>query len=240
MTLGNRIRALRTAKDLSQPEMATLVGIEQSYLSKLENDKSIPSNEMFRQILSALKISLADFIEPIDLASEGQKLKQIPDVESYLNQKQQAHSQMRFKFLYTSCLMIVLSAAFFYAGFTKQIFTEEIYVYESEGVVLPGESQHVFSRWRFLIDESGEDFKQRLESKRLEMEQRRDFHTLHLEDYTGEFFREEVEGGTRFYFLDKTTEKPKLINGILQILAVMLLVAGVMGFVLERRISSMD
>ncbi|MBM7071474.1 helix-turn-helix transcriptional regulator [Shewanella sp. 202IG2-18] len=44
MTFGQIIKSFRTEKGLSQPEFAEQVGIEQSYLSKLENDKSLPSN----------------------------------------------------------------------------------------------------------------------------------------------------------------------------------------------------
>ena len=53
-TLGQQLKQLRNNKKLSQPEFAQQVGIEQSYLSKLENDKSIPSNEIFRALLILL------------------------------------------------------------------------------------------------------------------------------------------------------------------------------------------
>ena len=51
MTLGEQLKKLRNAKDLSQPDLANIAGIEQSYLSKLENDKSIPSNDISRKLL---------------------------------------------------------------------------------------------------------------------------------------------------------------------------------------------
>jgi transcriptional regulator with XRE-family HTH domain len=38
MTLGEQLKKLRNEKALSQPDLADLTGIEQSYLSKLEND----------------------------------------------------------------------------------------------------------------------------------------------------------------------------------------------------------
>ena len=58
MTLGEQLKKLRNAKALSQPDLANLAGIEQSYLSKLENDKSMPSNEIFRKLLAAFNLSL--------------------------------------------------------------------------------------------------------------------------------------------------------------------------------------
>ena len=60
-TLGQQVKQLRNNKKLSQPEFAQQVGIEQSYLSKLENDKSIPSNEIFRALLIALDLSIDEF-----------------------------------------------------------------------------------------------------------------------------------------------------------------------------------
>lgn len=40
MTFADKIRSLRLALDLTQPELADAIGIEQSYLSKLETGKS--------------------------------------------------------------------------------------------------------------------------------------------------------------------------------------------------------
>ncbi|MGB9107189.1 MAG: helix-turn-helix domain-containing protein [Telluria sp.] len=58
MNFGERLKQLRTEKGLTQPQFAQVAGIEQSYLSKLENDKSVPSAEMFTTMLAGLgKIS---------------------------------------------------------------------------------------------------------------------------------------------------------------------------------------
>ena len=45
MTLGEQLKRIRVNKGLSQPELAELSTIEQSYLSKLENDKKIFLND---------------------------------------------------------------------------------------------------------------------------------------------------------------------------------------------------
>ncbi|WP_229381076.1 helix-turn-helix domain-containing protein [Shewanella psychropiezotolerans] len=47
MTLGQQLKQFRIDRGFSQPELAELAGIEQSYLSKLENDKSVLSNMSF-------------------------------------------------------------------------------------------------------------------------------------------------------------------------------------------------
>lgn len=65
MTLDEQLKKLRAEKSPSQPELAELAGIEQSYLSKLENDKSLPSNEVLRKLLKAFSLSVAQLLEPL-------------------------------------------------------------------------------------------------------------------------------------------------------------------------------
>jgi transcriptional regulator with XRE-family HTH domain len=77
MTLGEQLKKLRADKGVSQPELAELAGIEQSYLSKLENDKSLPSNEVFRKLLNAFSLSVVQLLEPFD--SHYNKKKSIGD-----------------------------------------------------------------------------------------------------------------------------------------------------------------
>lgn len=73
-TLGQQLKQLRNDKKLSQPEFAQQVGIEQSYLSKLENDKSIPSNEIFRALLIALDLSIDEFMKPLTYSHDKTRL----------------------------------------------------------------------------------------------------------------------------------------------------------------------
>ncbi|NQY64150.1 MAG: helix-turn-helix transcriptional regulator [Alteromonadaceae bacterium] len=80
MNFGEQFKKLRNELGLSQPQLSELTGIEQSYLSKLENDKSVPSNEIFRSLLSAYKIDLNQFLSDFDLKRDRELLSQIPDV----------------------------------------------------------------------------------------------------------------------------------------------------------------
>ena len=58
MTFGERIRQLRKAKNLNQSELADKVGINFTYLSKIENDKvassEFPSEETIKKLAKAL------------------------------------------------------------------------------------------------------------------------------------------------------------------------------------------
>lgn len=87
MTLGQQIKTLRVEKNLSQPELANAIGIEQSYLSKLENDKSTPSNDIFRKLLVGLDISIEELIKPMNSAYIKSHLIQIPDIDNWYRAK---------------------------------------------------------------------------------------------------------------------------------------------------------
>src|SRR5205814_10266266 len=58
MTFGERIRQLRKAKNLHQNELAAKVGINFTYLSKIENDKletgDFPSEDTIKKLAKAL------------------------------------------------------------------------------------------------------------------------------------------------------------------------------------------
>jgi transcriptional regulator with XRE-family HTH domain len=92
MTLGKKIRTLRAEHNLSQPELAEKIGIEQSYLSKLENAKSIPSNDIFNNMLLAFSLSLEQFVSGFSQGTELERLRQIPDVDHYFS-SQKSHNQ---------------------------------------------------------------------------------------------------------------------------------------------------
>ncbi len=86
MTFGERIRELRKANDLSQRDLADKVGINFTYLSKIENGKldfaQFPSEETIRNLAQALG---ADEDELLLLAQKipdaiRQKVMRRPDV----------------------------------------------------------------------------------------------------------------------------------------------------------------
>lgn len=60
MRFGDFIRDKRIASGWTQPEAASKIGIEQSYLSKLENGRSIPSSEVYAKICRAYAIDAQD------------------------------------------------------------------------------------------------------------------------------------------------------------------------------------
>lgn len=73
MSIGNRLRHWRQVRQLTQPELAERAGIEQSYLSKLENHRSIPSDAVLERLADALAIDTSSLLE----ASETQSMRPI-------------------------------------------------------------------------------------------------------------------------------------------------------------------
>jgi len=69
MTLGEKIRQLRKQKKLTQRQLAEMVQIDFTYLSKIENDRLdyTPSVKTLHQLAKALD---ADELELLDLAQK--------------------------------------------------------------------------------------------------------------------------------------------------------------------------
>ena len=60
MRFGDYIRDRRRELEWTQPDAAEKIGIEQSYLSKLESGKSYPSEDVFAALKATYKIDMDD------------------------------------------------------------------------------------------------------------------------------------------------------------------------------------
>ncbi len=58
MSFNENLRTLRLTRGLTQPALAEKAGIEQSYLSKLENGRSRPSEDVLGRLAQALEVKL--------------------------------------------------------------------------------------------------------------------------------------------------------------------------------------
>jgi len=238
MTLGEQFKKIRAEKGLSQPELAELANIEQSYLSKLENDKSLPSSEVLRKLLKAFKVTLVELIAPLEKTYIKSNLLVISDIEQLYQQASTRQLNQQRNILYAASALIVIAVTLFYIGYSKQVFNETLYEYRSDGVVLAGEPSNIFADWSSLID-SSDPKKHRIEmrKKKVLMTQRRDM-LVHLSrENKGGFFEMSVKGGSRLFerVEHMTVQEPRAINAWLQVLGVLFFVSAIMGFVLERK-----
>lgn len=238
-TLGEQFKKIRAEKGLSQPELAELAGIEQSYLSKLENDKSLPSSEVLRKLLNAFKLTLAELIAPLDKSYIKSNLLAINDIDQLYQQVSTKQLNQQRNMLYLASSLIVIAVTLFYIGYAKQVFNEILYEYRSDGVVLAGEPSDVFWKWRELIDIKDRNEKdEKMRQLKVVMAQRSDVLVKLIPENKGYYFEEGVEGGIRLFTKSKhdlPIVEPRAINAWLQVLGVLLFVSGVMGFILERR-----
>lgn len=71
MDIGVRLQAVRKGKNLSQRELAKRVGVTNSTISLIEQNKVSPSISSLKKVLDGIPISLADFFT-MDLADTGE------------------------------------------------------------------------------------------------------------------------------------------------------------------------
>jgi transcriptional regulator with XRE-family HTH domain len=63
VNIGNRIKKFRKTNSLTIKQLAEKVGVSQSYISQLENDKVNPSLGTLKKIANALDINMIDFFD---------------------------------------------------------------------------------------------------------------------------------------------------------------------------------
>jgi len=71
MDIGIRLQSVRKGKGLSQRELAKRVGVTNSTISLIEQNKVSPSISSLKKVLDGIPISLADFFT-LDLPTQGQ------------------------------------------------------------------------------------------------------------------------------------------------------------------------
>ncbi len=59
MLIGDRLRAIREAKELSQGDIEERSGLLRSYISRVENDHTVPSVETLEKLARALEVPLS-------------------------------------------------------------------------------------------------------------------------------------------------------------------------------------
>jgi transcriptional regulator with XRE-family HTH domain len=86
-TIGNELRNIRQGKDISLKEVAEKAGVSTMYISEIERDKKVPSDEVVYKLADIYKIEEKDLFEGF---------KRIPEfiVEEITNDK------TLFEFLY--------------------------------------------------------------------------------------------------------------------------------------------
>lgn len=63
MTLADKIKTTRKIRNITQNEMADALGVNQTFISQLENGRRIPTLEMTERIADVLDCSIDGLLE---------------------------------------------------------------------------------------------------------------------------------------------------------------------------------
>jgi transcriptional regulator with XRE-family HTH domain len=237
MSIGEKIKRLRKEKNFTQPELAEAMGIEQSYLSKLENDKSLPSNDVLNRILDVFDLEVGDLVDDLDEGARNQ-LRQIADVASHFNRQKQLLIGNRRRWLLVSALLLSVGIALIYAGNAHLFFPDMVYQYKSHGIVLDGESKEIFdSPQRFMPP--GSDHAARteyLDSINARIDE------VYVQDskFRGNIYNVEVDGGSRTYFIDSERKIDPWQSKLVIFAGMIMAMFGLIGLLLERKLSRFE
>ncbi|WP_435275773.1 helix-turn-helix domain-containing protein [Psychrobium sp. nBUS_13] len=141
MKFGLYIRNAREKMGWTQPEAAEKIGIEQSYLSKLETGKSFPSEEIFSSLIDTYRINVSDMSETLG-SDELERLKEISAVRKIVLNKRSVQVSDFRRWLIMGLTFMMLGGACI--GVSIVEINEQQYHYRSMGVLLKGESLDAF------------------------------------------------------------------------------------------------
>jgi transcriptional regulator with XRE-family HTH domain len=238
---GEKVRQLRTDRNLTQPQLAQAIGIEQSYLSKLENDKSVPSADIFQAILKAFSIDVATLLAGVDEKQIRSDLRQVPEVADHLKSQVVTRIHSVRRWLYASGIALALGLGLGLAGYRGMLFSNMQYDYESVGVLQPGEAPDFFDSYGGILREqvaAGQITERQRSARVLEIEARKSRDYRLIDEYRGQGFMEKVPGGSRFYTFRNPSGYARPQNRWLMFIGTLLACGGLVGFVVEARLRS--
>ncbi|MFC3123067.1 helix-turn-helix domain-containing protein [Agaribacter flavus] len=229
MKFGSFLKQQRESKEWRQPEAAENIGIEQSYLSKLENDKAIPSPEVFEKLIDAYHFTITDLGKTLN-DSEFEKLKDIVAVKDFIiTHKKQQEKSLR-AWLVGGLLAIMLGSAMLTYGYSIDGVEETHYLYESRGQLKENEPRYLYADFP-----NYHSFKHRLarnpEWKSSPLFARLDYQHQTTPQYHGPFY----DLGDRRYHYENSTKITKKAHVLTKPLGAMFIVGSLAAFFISRR-----
>lgn len=229
MTLGKKIKQLRSAQEITQPELANAAGIEQSYLSKIENDKAFPSDEIFCKMLGALETPLDEFIQGFEPHYIKSHLVKLTTIEKHNVQFEQRAMKSMMRWIFTSSICVVLGIVGLVSGEQQWLFEPQkipSHIYESQGVIKHDEPLNLFSRYR------------QRQSIPHELLERLDYQRVNLAQFSGDQYVETLDNGRRLFSRARRQDHQvsNSINNALSGISLTILLCGIIGLITEPKV----
>lgn len=243
MTLGAILRHHRQLLGLSQPALAQRASIEQSYLSKLENDHSIPSDEILKRLMQALDLDIVKLYAQLD-DSRDPRILNIQSIRSYQQTLTQRGQRRDTVFMTLFTLAIGIGVALFYLGHSKAFFADTLYSYESRGELQPGDpSDYYHGGWRRAFPApsrlDSDQFAEQVRAAEATQAARIDYHTmLSFRPLEDQFTRHLDNGNRRVYralAVQDRVARPQ--NAWLMFIGITLAVSGLIALMIRLRLT---
>ncbi len=224
MKFGDYLRQKRENHNWTQPEAAARIGIEQSYLSKLETGKSYPSEDIYGRLSSIYDMDVQEMTASV-FSAELDRLREINDVRAAVLKRQQNETRFMRGWLVAGLIMIMIGGAAVGIANTVPESARTENLYRSEGIVRPGEPAVIFEMLRAGSTEETGTLSERI-----------DYDDRVLSENRGPSFIENVDGGYRVYKLLGTTRKVE-VSPVRWLLSpgIMFILGGIACFYISRR-----
>ena len=244
MKFGDYLKLQRESKGWNQKIAADQIKIEQSYLSKLETGKSIPSEETFQRLISALDINMTE-MSNIVVSADLQNLKEIGTVRSHLLGQQKVQKKFVRGWLIAGLISLILFGLNIGLVQVQPDSGMKQFIYESLGVLHPGEPLELYE---IVFEESPCAVNEKLDStackefdrRKLEITDRVAAVERKIPIDRGHYFIEDVEGGKRIYSkkalnINFSNSAASLFSSIFSILSIVFLLSTFGCFYIARR-----
>ncbi|WP_306016316.1 helix-turn-helix domain-containing protein [Oceanicaulis sp. MMSF_3324] len=203
MKFGDYLRSKREEAGWTQPEAAARADIEQSYLSKLETGRSVPSDEVYARLVKAYEIDTAELVNQLD-APEMDRLREIQSVRSHALAQSRRTVNLARGWLMAGVAALVAGGASIGVAVTAEHDEYTEYQYLSRGVLDPEENLRAFDivDWRGserpVSGERDPEYDAYLERQR-EMLTRLDEERRVVQESRGDAFVENLPEGRRYF-----------------------------------------
>ena len=196
MKFGDYLKQRRMEKEWTQPQAASVIQIEQSFLSKLETGKAYPSEDTFDRLVAIYEIDVEQLLSEL-FPGEVDRLREVRQVRQSILTASQATTSIAKRFLIAGIAMLMVGGALNGLAQVETGSTGVHYVYQSPGVILPGESLNVFDN----VGDADPDSASGLSAAQQDLLARIDEQTRQSEDYRGPTYIEELDSGRRVWNL---------------------------------------